>query len=71
MQLQLKVSNMACSTCADRITEAITAVDPTAKVAADCKTKVVNVETEQPESAVRQAIATAGYSVVESGALLN
>ena len=63
MTLQLKVSNMACSACITTITNAITVIDPTAKVEADSKTKLVNIETQQSESAIKQAIALAGYTV--------
>lgn len=40
MTLQLKVPNMACSACGDTITKAIKAVDATATVTADPKTKL-------------------------------
>lgn len=63
MTLQLTVPNMACSACADTITKAINAVDPGAKVSADPKTKVVNVETQASETAITEAIAAAGYTV--------
>lgn len=65
MTLQLKVPNMACSACVTTITNAITVIDPMAKVEADSKTKFVNIETQQSEAAVKQAIALAGYSVAE------
>lgn len=63
MTLQLKVLNMACSACGETITKAIQAVDPTAKVEADPKTKLVSVETQTTEAAVKEAITAAGYSV--------
>lgn len=63
MTLELKVSNMACSACANTITQAVIAIDPTAKVAADLKTKLVNIETQQSEVAVKAAIVSAGYTV--------
>jgi copper chaperone len=55
---------MACSACAETIAKAVTAVDPTAKVEADPKTKRVLIETYQPEGVVKTAIANAGYPVV-------
>jgi copper chaperone len=61
MTLQLKVPNMACGACANTITKAVTAVDPTAKVEADTKTKMVSIETQQSETAIKEAIAAAGY----------
>ncbi len=65
MTLQLKVPNMACSTCVTTITNAITVIDPTAKVEADSKTKLVNIETQQSVAAVKQAIVLAGYTVAQ------
>ena len=65
MTLQLKVSNMACSACITTITNAITVIDPTAKVEADSKTKLVNIETQQSVAAIKQAIASAGYTVAQ------
>jgi len=41
MTLQLKVPNLACSACTDTITKAIKAVDATATLTADPKTKLV------------------------------
>lgn len=65
MTLQLKVPNMACSACVKSITNAITVIDPTAKVEADTKTKLVKIETQQSKPAVKQAIAAVGYTVAE------
>lgn len=61
MALQLKVPKIACSACVDTITQAVTAIDPTAKVEADTKTKIVSIETQKPETAIKQAIAVASY----------
>ncbi|NJR74445.1 MAG: heavy-metal-associated domain-containing protein [Scytonema sp. CRU_2_7] len=64
MTLQLKVPNMACSACGETITKAVKAVDSTATVQADPKTKLVNIETQASEVAVREAIEAAGYPIV-------
>ncbi len=61
MALQLKVPKIACSACVGIIIKAVTEIDPTAKVEADTKTKMVTIETQKPETAIKQAIATAGY----------
>lgn len=61
MNLQLKVPKIACSACVNTVTKAVTKIDPTAKVTADTKTKMVSIETEQSEAAIRDAIAAAGY----------
>lgn len=63
MTLQLTVPNMACSACSDTITRAIQALDPTATVQADTKTKQVNIDTQAAETAIKQAITDAGYTV--------
>ena len=63
MTLQLKVPNMACSACGETITKAIKAIDPAATVQADPKTKLVNIETQVSETAVTEAITSAGYTV--------
>lgn len=63
MTLQLTVPNMACSACGDTITKAIKAIDPAATVQADPKTKRVEIDTQASEAAIRDAIATAGYTI--------
>ncbi len=63
MTLEFTVPDMACSACATSITQAVTAIDPTAEVKADPKTKQVSIQTQQPEATVKQAIASAGYTV--------
>lgn len=55
MTLQLTVPNMACSACGETITKAVKAVDPTATVQADPKTQLVSIETQQSETAIKQA----------------
>lgn len=65
MALQLKVPNMACSACSDTITKAIQAIDPAATVQADTKTKLVEVDTQASETAIRDAIVAAGYTVTD------
>lgn len=63
MTLQLKVPNMACSACSDTIAKAIQAIDPTATVQADPKTKLVEVNTQAAATTIREAIAAAGYTI--------
>lgn len=63
MALEFKVPSMACSACAEKITQAVMAVDPSAAVEADPKTKWVKIETAQPEGTVKTAIANAGYPI--------
>lgn len=62
MSFTYKVSDMACSACAENITKAIQTVDATAKVNADPESKLVQVETQQSDNQVQEAIAKAGYT---------
>jgi len=59
------VTDMTCGGCAAAITAAIRSIDPDATVNADPATKIVNVESRLPASSVADAIAAAGYRVVE------
>jgi copper chaperone len=63
MTLQLKVHSMACSACGDTITKAVMAIDSTARVQADPKTKLVKIETQASEAAIKNAVEAAGYPV--------
>jgi copper chaperone len=63
MTLQLQVPNMACAACDTTITNAILALDATAIVHTDPKTKLVTISTQAAEVDIRQAITLAGYSV--------
>jgi copper chaperone len=64
MTLQLKVPKIACSACVNAITKAVQAVDSSATVAADVKTKLVTIQTAKQESEIRSAIASAGYPAI-------
>lgn len=61
MTLQLTVPKLACSACVNTITQAIQTVDNSAIVQADSKTKIVNIETQAAETAIKEAIAAIGY----------
>jgi len=61
MKLQLKVPEMTCGGCVNAITKAIRKVDANAIVQGDPKTKLVSVETQAPETAIKAAIAQVGY----------
>jgi copper chaperone len=65
MTVQLNVPDMACGACSATITKAVTTLDPTAIVDADLKTKWVKIETQVDEASLREAIAAAGYTIVE------
>lgn len=61
MTLTLTVPNMSCSVCAKNITNALKAVDVNANIEADPTTKLVNVDTQASETAIKEALAAAGY----------
>ena len=61
MTIELKIPNMACGACAKTITQAVIDLDPKASVKANPETKQVIVNTQAPESSVKEAIAAAGY----------
>ena len=54
---------MACSACAEAISKAVQAIDPSAQITADPKTKLVVVETQALEDQVKDAIEAAGYPI--------
>ncbi|MEY3333797.1 MAG: hypothetical protein RLZZ176_2097, partial [Cyanobacteriota bacterium] len=55
------VPGMACSACANNITNAVKSIDANAIVDADPQNKLVNVETQLTESAIKEALIAAGY----------
>ncbi|MBU7582555.1 MAG: heavy-metal-associated domain-containing protein [Nostoc sp. TH1S01] len=61
MTLTLTVPNMACSACANNISNAVKTIDADAIVQADPKTKLVSVETQASEEKIKEALADAGY----------
>jgi len=61
--IELKVPDMACAVCAEKITKAVQAIAPEATVTADPATKLVNISSQQPESAIKSAITAAGYTI--------
>ena len=63
MKLELSISDLACSACVETVTKAVQEVDAEAQVEADPKTKQVSIDTNASESAIKSAIAAAGYTV--------
>ncbi|MGB5961889.1 MAG: heavy-metal-associated domain-containing protein [Coleofasciculaceae cyanobacterium] len=61
MTLQLKVPKIACAACVNTVTKAVQSVDAAAKVEADTKTKMVNIETQKTEAEIKKALTNAGY----------
>ncbi|MCY7334929.1 MAG: heavy-metal-associated domain-containing protein [Chamaesiphon sp.] len=63
MQTTFTVSDLACGACVDTITQAISSIDPQAKVVASPQTKLVQIESELPVVTLQAAIVNAGYTV--------
>lgn len=63
MTLEFNVPDMACAACVTAIANAVTAIDAAATVDADPKTKRVKIETQQSETAIKESIVAAGYTV--------
>lgn len=63
MKLQLKVPDITCGGCVNAVSNAVKTVDANAIVQGDPKTKIVLVETQATETAVKAAITKAGYAV--------
>jgi copper chaperone len=61
--ITLKVEGMSCSHCAQAVTAAIQAKDPTAKVVVDVAGGTVKAETILPRHTVSMAVEEEGYAV--------
>lgn len=63
MTLEFTVPDMACVACSTAITKAVIALDPTARVSADPKTKQVTIDSQTDADALKAAIIAAGYTM--------
>ncbi len=63
MPITLKVPSIACDVCAETITKAIKNDEPSAKVKIDVANKIVTVETEAPETKIKDSIISAGHTI--------
>jgi len=61
--LTLQVSGIGCGSCVAKITQALQALDVVATVAVDISAGQVQVESNQPEAAIRAAIEALGFEV--------
>ena len=61
MTIQLTAPKLACSSCVNTVTAAIKNVDANAEIQANTKTKLIVVETQASELAIREALINAGY----------
>ena len=63
MNQSFDVQGMTCGHCEKAVTQAVTSVDPQAKVTIDRPAGKVQVQTSQPREAIAKAIADEGYPV--------
>lgn len=63
MLLKVKVPNIACDACGQKITESIHTMEPDAQVNVDVNSKTVTVESEASEESIKQVIVAAGYNI--------
>ncbi|AFY48253.1 copper chaperone [Nostoc sp. PCC 7524] len=63
MALKLKVPDIACDACAEKITDSIHVMEPDALVDVNVKDKTVTVESAASEESIKQVIVAAGYSI--------
>ena len=61
------VNGMNCGHCTKTITNAILAVDPSAKVETDIPSKTVKVSSDKSAEILSSAISEAGYEVTATG----
>lgn len=62
--IEYTVQDMSCGSCARRITQALTELDPQAAVDIDLQARRVRIESAQSAEALRAKIAAAGYTPV-------
>jgi copper chaperone len=61
MKLDLKVPEISCGGCVNAIANAVKTLDAHAIVQGNPTTKIVSVETQASETAIREAIAKIGF----------
>ncbi|NET57905.1 MAG: heavy-metal-associated domain-containing protein [Symploca sp. SIO2E6] len=61
--ITLKVPSIACDSCAKTITEEILSHESEARVKVDLTTKIVSIESEASEEAIKQMISSVGHTV--------
>jgi len=61
--ITFKVPSIACDGCAKTITEGILSKEPEAQVEVDVTTKVISVNTEASEEAIKQMVTSVGHTV--------
>jgi len=63
MALKLKVPNITCEGCAEKIIESIHVMEPDAQVDVNVQDKTVTVESAASEESIKQVIVASGYNI--------
>lgn len=63
MALKLKVPDIVCDGCAEKITESIHVMEPDAQVDVNVQDKTVTVESAASEESIKQVIVASGYNI--------
>jgi copper chaperone len=63
MPTTFTVSDLACSACVEKVTQAIHSVDPQATIVANPQTKLVQIESTLSTATLQATITEAGYTV--------
>lgn len=66
MPMTFHVENIHCTSCARKITDAITAAQPGAKIDVDVKSGVVTVNAASDRAKIADAIRGAGYALLDA-----
>jgi copper chaperone len=61
MKLDLKIPEISCGGCVNAIANAVKTLDANAIIQGNPTTKIVSVETQASETAIREAIAKIGF----------
>lgn len=59
--MQFQIDNMTCGGCARKVTMAVQALDPDARVVADPSSRQIRVESAVAEEQIAAALCAAGY----------
>jgi len=63
MSLKLSIPSIGCASCIETITKAIHAVDASAIITGEAASKSLDIESQLPETKIRELIKIAGHQV--------
>jgi copper chaperone len=71
MPATFTIPDLACGACADKISQAIHAIDPQAQLTADPQTKLVTIDSKLPITILATTIVGAGYTIGKTSPNIN